>query len=216
MADLAALDRGDVLIDGEKIIAVGQDLSLPRHFRVVEGHGRVLMPGFVDCHTHACWAGDRLDEWSQRLAGASYLDILKAGGGIMSTVRAVRACTEEGLIASLRRRLEVMLRLGSTTVEVKSGYGLAQDCELKMLRAIVRAAMPGSFPGRKRPGPPVDAAAPLPTVVPTALLGTPWSRTIRSSSSTRSARRSRPCIPAIPTSPSMPSARAGRGPSRTP
>ena len=171
MADLAILDRGDVLIEREKIIAVGENLSLPPRIRVVEAAGRVLMPGFVDCHTHACWAGDRLDEWAQRLAGAEYLDILKAGGGIMSTVRAVRTCTEEGLIAGLRRRLAAMLNLGSTTVEVKSGYGLSTEDELKMLRAIERAHAPGSFPLRHKPMRQVDEPMPLPGVTSTALLG---------------------------------------------
>ncbi len=171
MSDLAVLDRGDVLIEGDKIVAVGQHLSHPPRARMIEGGGRVLMPGFVDCHTHACWAGDRLDEWGQRLAGASYLDILKSGGGIMSTVRAVRACTEEGLMARLRRRLATLLHLGSTTVEIKSGYGLTAGDEIKMLRAIERAHAPGSFPLRRRPMRQVDEPLPLPAVITTALLG---------------------------------------------
>jgi imidazolonepropionase len=171
MADLAVLDRGDVLIDADKIAAVGQNLSMPPRARVIEAAGRVLMPGFVDCHTHACWAGDRIDEWGQRLAGADYLDILKAGGGIMATVRAVRASTEEGLMAHLRRRLDSMLRLGSTTVEIKSGYGLSAESEIKMLRAIERAHAPGSFPLRRRPMRQIDEPMPLPSVITTALLG---------------------------------------------
>lgn len=171
MAELAALDGADVVVTGETIAAVGKDLDAPEGARVIEAAGRILMPGFVDCHTHACWAGDRLDEWGERLAGATYLDVLKAGGGIMSTVRAVRAATEEGLIAGLRRRLDVMLRLGSTTVEVKSGYGLEPGCELKMLRAITRAYAPSSFPERHPPGPRIGDAPMLPTVVATALLG---------------------------------------------
>ncbi len=171
MSDLSILDRGDVLIEGDTIVAVGQHLSHPPRARMLEAGGRVLMPGFVDCHTHACWAGDRLDEWSQRLAGASYLDILKSGGGIMSTVRAVRACTEEGLIARLRRRMETMLRLGSTTIEIKSGYGLLADDEIKMLRAIERAHAPGSFTMRRRPQRQIHEPLPLPSVVTTALLG---------------------------------------------
>jgi imidazolonepropionase len=112
------------------------------------------MPGFVDAHTHALWAGDRLDEFEQRLRGASYLDILKAGGGIWSTVRSVRAASQAELGERLRERLELMLREGTTTVEVKSGYGLNLEHELKMLRAIRHAA--SGFAG---------------TVVPTALLG---------------------------------------------
>jgi len=121
---------------------------------VVEADGRVLLPGFVDAHTHALWAGDRLDEFAAQCAGASYLDVLAAGGGIMSTVRAVRAASREELATTLRARLGRMLRAGTTTVEVKSGYGLSTEHELKSLHAIADAA--GAFPG---------------TVVPTALLG---------------------------------------------
>ena len=169
LGDLHILDRGDVLIEGTKIAAVGTSLSILPGATIIEGGGRVLMPGFVDCHTHACWAGDRLDEWAMRLAGASYLDILKAGGGIMATVAAVRAASEEGLIAGLRARLAAMMRLGTTTVEVKSGYGLDAESELKMLRAIVRAATPASRGTRPAGRSPDDPS--LPTVIPTALLG---------------------------------------------
>lgn len=120
----------------------------------IDAAGRVLIPGFVDCHTHACWAGSRLDEWEQRLRGASYLDILRAGGGIMSTVRAVRAASRRDLADSTRDRLSRFLDAGTTTIEIKSGYGLTTADELKMLGAITDAA--ASWPG---------------TVVPTALLG---------------------------------------------
>ena len=111
-------------------------------------HGRVLMPGFVDCHTHACFAGDRLDEWELKQSGASYLDILKSGGGIMSTVRAVRAAGDEELAAALLERLEAIGREGTTTVEVKSGYGLSTADELKMLRAITTAGEAEAFVAR--------------------------------------------------------------------
>lgn len=169
LADLHVLDRGDVVVENDRIAAVGAGLSFPPGATVIDAAGRVLMPGFVDCHTHACWAGDRLDEWSMRLAGTPYLDILKAGGGIMATVRAVRDATEEGLVAGLRRRLDAVLRLGTTTVEVKSGYGLTAESELKMLRAIVRAGAPGSRNARPPEGSPDDPS--LPTIIPTALLG---------------------------------------------
>ena len=120
----------------------------------IDAGDRVLMPAFVDAHSHALWAGDRLDEWELKQRGASYLDILRAGGGILSTVRAVRAASQEELAENLRQRLAIMLREGTTTVEVKTGYGLTTADELKMLHAITAAA--ASFPG---------------TVVPTALLG---------------------------------------------
>jgi imidazolonepropionase len=106
----------------------------------VDAAGRVLMPSFVDCHTHALWAGDRLDEFDLKLRGATYLEILKSGGGIMSTVRAVRAASEGELAANLLERLRVMASEGTLTAEVKSGYGLTTRDELKMLRAIARAA----------------------------------------------------------------------------
>lgn len=111
----------------------------------VNANGRVLMPAFTDCHTHACWAGDRVDEWAARLAGASYLDLLKAGGGIMSTVRAVREAWQLQLTDLLLERLHTMLAHGTTVVEVKSGYGLRTEHELKMLRAIADAG--DRFPG---------------------------------------------------------------------
>ena len=148
---------GHVQVEGERIAQV-LFASGPRpHFGghdVLDAAGRVLMPGFVDAHTHALFAGDRLDEFEQKLAGKSYLEILAAGGGILSTVRAVRAATEDELVAQLGTRLAHMLAEGTTSVEVKSGYGLSTADELKMLRAIRRAAR--TFPG---------------TVSPTALLG---------------------------------------------
>ncbi|MEQ9094800.1 MAG: imidazolonepropionase [Phycisphaerales bacterium] len=117
----------------------------PAGVDALDANGRVLMPAFTDCHTHACWAGDRTDEWAARLAGASYLELLEAGGGIMSTVRAVRAASQGELTDRLLERLHTMLSLGTTAVEVKSGYGLRTQVELKMLRAIHEAN--DRFPG---------------------------------------------------------------------
>jgi imidazolonepropionase len=146
--------RSNVRVVGSSIAAIDPALEPESGDSVIEADGRVLMPGFVDAHTHALWAGDRLDEFELKLAGKSYLEIMRAGGGIASTVRSVRAASEGELSALLRARLEVMLGEGTTTVEVKSGYGLSLEHELKMLRAISRAAR--DFRG---------------TVVPTALLG---------------------------------------------
>lgn len=154
LGDLGIIPAGDVLVADGKIAAVGPKVDAPADAEVIDAQGRVLMPGFVDCHTHACWAGDRLDEWEMKLRGVPYLEILKKGGGIHSTVKAVREATQKQLAASLRDRLGVMLREGTTTVEVKSGYGLNTETEMKMLRAIRRAA--SEWPG---------------TVVATALLG---------------------------------------------
>lgn len=148
MRDLGVLDRADVLVEGGKIAAVGAALAVPAGAGMIECGGRVLMPGFVDCHTHMCWAGDRVDEWERRLAGASYLELLEAGGGIMSTVRAVRAASEAELAEGLGWRLNAALAEGTTAVEVKSGYGLDTASELKMLRAIAAAAE--QWPGTVR------------------------------------------------------------------
>ncbi len=154
MNDWPLLERGDVLIEDGLVTSIGAAIPPPRGATVVEAGGRVLMPAFVDCHTHACWAGSRLDEWELGLRGVRYLEILRQGGGIMSTVRAVRAATEAALTESLVANIAHMARFGSATVEVKSGYGLSTEDELKMLRAI-RAAQ----------------SLVAPTLVPTALIG---------------------------------------------
>lgn len=154
LGELGIIPAGDVLVADGKIAVVAPKVEASSDAEVIDAQGRVLMPGFVDCHTHACWAGDRLDEWEQNLKGVPYLDILKAGGGIHATVRAVREATKKQLAAGLKARLDAMLRDGTTTVEIKSGYGLTTEAEMKMLRAIVRA-------GTEWPG----------TIVPTALLG---------------------------------------------
>jgi imidazolonepropionase len=154
MSDLGVIPGGEILITDDKITAVGPKVEAPSDAETIDANGRVLMPGFIDCHTHACWAGDRLDEWELKLKGATYLEILKRGGGIHATVKTVREATQKQLAANLRDRLGLMLREGTTTVEVKSGYGLTTEAELKMLRAIRRAN--SDWPG---------------TVVPTALLG---------------------------------------------
>lgn len=141
MQDLGVIDRGYVRLTGDRITAVGRGDAPPSADEaVIDAGGRVVMPAFVDCHTHACWAGDRFDEFEQRRQGATYLEILKGGGGIMSTVRAVRATSTDELVELLQRRLARMLALGTGTVEIKSGYGLDTENELKMLRAIRRVS----------------------------------------------------------------------------
>jgi len=154
LGELGIIPQGDLLVSDGLVASVGPKLEAPSGAEVVDARGRVLMPGFIDCHTHACWAGDRLEEWGQRLRGVPQQEILKSGGGIHATVKAVREATKKQLAAGLRSRLAQMLREGTTTVEIKSGYGLSTEAELKMLRAIVRA-------GAEWAG----------TVVPTALLG---------------------------------------------
>ena len=141
LRDLGIVERGWVRISGDRIADLGSG-DAPAHTDPdarIDLEGRVLMPGLVDCHTHACWAGCRFDEFDAKLAGAGYLEILAGGGGIMSTVRAVREATVEELTQNLLHRIEQMARLGTTTVEVKTGYGLSTESELKMLRAIILA-----------------------------------------------------------------------------
>jgi imidazolonepropionase len=143
MSQLGIMPCADVLIEDGHITSVidrsESDPELAAVEETIDAEGRVLMPAFVDCHTHACWAGCRLDEWEQKRKGASYLEILKAGGGIMSTVRAVRAASESELTELLLQRLDLILSAGTTTIEIKSGYGLTTQDELKMLRAIQAA-----------------------------------------------------------------------------
>lgn len=142
MQDLGVIDTGFVLVrDGviEQVASGTPDESLLEksdELVVIDADGRVAMPGFVDCHTHACWAGSRLDEFEAGLQGVPYLELLARGGGIMSTVRSVREATQDELASSLVGRIALMASIGTTTVEVKSGYGLTTEDELKMLRAI--------------------------------------------------------------------------------
>ncbi len=144
-SDLAIIRDGALAIHGERIIAVGDTLDLlalaDAHTRKMDARGKIVLPGFVDAHTHAVFAGDRANEFEQRLQGATYLEIQKAGGGIMSTVRATRAASRDDLIAQARARLDTMLAHGTTTAEVKTGYGLDTATELKMLDAIAALAV---------------------------------------------------------------------------
>jgi imidazolonepropionase len=140
LRDLGVLRRGWVEVTGGRIAAVGPG-EPPRRpgATVIDAAGGVLLPAFVDCHTHACWAGERFGEFEEQVAGVPYLEILARGGGIMSTVRAVRGATREELREALLARLRKMALLGTGTVEVKSGYGLETGSELRMLRAIDEA-----------------------------------------------------------------------------
>src|SRR5688572_7132059 len=113
-----------------------RDLRSSRHeVEELDGRGLCSLPGLVDCHTHACFAGDRVEEFALRAVGASYEELHAAGGGIVSTVRATRAVGAAGLAEAVRRHTGWMLRHGTTTVEAKSGYGLDRETELASLRA---------------------------------------------------------------------------------
>jgi imidazolonepropionase len=146
MQDLGIIDNGYLLVKDGLIAAIGsgeppEDLAAPgEEIMAVDADGRVVMPAFVDCHTHACWAGSRLDEFEMGLRGATYLQILEHGGGIMSTVRATRDTSREELADLLCTRLGMLAAAGTGTVEVKSGYGLTTEDEVKMLRAVHDAA----------------------------------------------------------------------------
>ncbi|HEU5397947.1 MAG TPA: imidazolonepropionase [Gammaproteobacteria bacterium] len=144
-ARLSGADAGvtTLAVSGGKIAALGVPDGTPAK-EVLDARGQLLLPGFVDCHTHALYAGDRMAEHVLKMQGASYADIAKAGGGILSTVKAVRQASEQQLIDSTLPRLEALRTEGVTTVEIKSGYGLDLETELKMLRAI--RALPSHIP----------------------------------------------------------------------
>jgi imidazolonepropionase len=136
------LEEAFVLCAGEEIEAVGRMSTLPAlddDVTEVDGRGLCAIPGLVDCHTHAAFGGDRVQEFSVRAGGASYEELHAAGGGILSTVRATRAAGEDGLLAAVEKHRGWMLREGTTTFEAKSGYGLDRETELASLRAILDA-----------------------------------------------------------------------------
>ncbi|MGC9336272.1 MAG: amidohydrolase family protein, partial [Anaerolineae bacterium] len=143
MAELGIIPRGAVAICEGRIVDVGPSDELEHRVqatRTLYADGHVVMPGFVDPHTHVVWAGERADEFEMRVAGVSYMEIMAAGGGIMNTVRQTRAASVEGLVAETEPRLERMVAHGTTTVEVKTGYGLNTQDELKQLAAVRRLA----------------------------------------------------------------------------
>lgn len=135
-----AVEDAAVLINDGKVVWVGWQADLPTR-QARETHrldGRWVTPGLIDCHTHLVFGGDRSGEFEKRLGGATYEEIARAGGGIVSSVAATRAASEDQLYASALRRLEGLKATGVTTVEIKSGYGLDADSELKMLRVARR------------------------------------------------------------------------------
>jgi imidazolonepropionase len=142
LGGVEVIERAYVLCEAGRIVSVGRmaDLGpLEGDVDELDGSGRCAVPGLVDCHTHACFAGDRLEEFALRAAGASYEELHAAGGGIVATVRATRAAGEEGLLAAVRRHRSWMLAAGTTTFESKSGYGLDRETELTSLRVIADA-----------------------------------------------------------------------------
>jgi len=140
MCELGIVKNGGLLVSEGLVMATGDSREIertaPRGTEFVDAGNRVVLPGFVDAHTHPVFAGNRLDEFEQRARGASYEEIAASGGGIRSTVRKTRAATEEELRGQALKRAQWFLQCGTTTVEAKSGYGLSVADELKMLRVI--------------------------------------------------------------------------------
>jgi imidazolonepropionase len=142
LRDVTVIEDGFVLCRDGRIEAVGRmsELgALDGDVREVDGRGRVAVPGLVDCHAHPCFAGDRAHEFDLRSGGASYEELQAAGGGILSSVQATRAASEEELVATVERHRGWMRSHGTTTFEGKSGYGLDRDTELRQLRAVAAA-----------------------------------------------------------------------------
>jgi len=142
LRELGVISDAVLLIEDGRIAAAGSSAELrgkiPADAVVVDAEGRCVTPGFVDAHTHLVFAGNRAAEFEQRIGGATYQKIAAAGGGILSTVNATRAASEEELLDTARRHRDWMLRAGTTTIEAKSGYGLERETELRMLRVLAR------------------------------------------------------------------------------
>jgi len=138
------ISDGVIALEGERISWVGAASDLPDTYQDQPTHdlnGMLVTPALIDCHTHVVFGGNRAAEFEQRLNGASYEEVAKAGGGIVSTVTATRTATEGALLADALRRVDAMIAEGVTVIEVKSGYGLDRDTELKMLRVARQIAM---------------------------------------------------------------------------
>ncbi len=145
------VEDGALAVRGDTIVWVGPRTELPPEFapaRLHDAGGRCITPGLIDAHTHVVYGGDRARDFELRASGAGYAEIARAGGGILSTVRATRAATSAELAAAADRRVAAMQRDGTTTLEVKSGYGLDRETEARMLR--VARALPERHPIRIR------------------------------------------------------------------
>jgi imidazolonepropionase len=141
LSELAIIPDGGMLIRDDKIDIVGPSTEIEKKARgaqIIDAHGKVVLPGFVDAHTHLVFAGNRLDDFERRVRGDTYEQIAKAGGGIRSTVEKTRAASEADLLMQAKKHAGWFLRCGTTTVESKSGYGLSVEDELKILRVMRR------------------------------------------------------------------------------
>lgn len=140
MREVGIIPDGALAVRDGQIAAIGTTEAITAQYtsgQVINATGKAVIPGLVDCHTHTVYAGNRLDEFERRIQGQTYMEIMAAGGGIMSTVRATRAASFETLRNASQQRLDTMLRLGTTTVEIKTGYGLDTITEQKMLAVIL-------------------------------------------------------------------------------
>ena len=150
--DIRTIENSALAVGDGKVIRAGElsglegSVAVTDETKTIDAGGCVVTPGFIECHTHLVFASSREKEFQMRMEGKSYLEILEAGGGILSTVRATREASEEELVLSAMKRLNILLSFGVTTCEIKSGYGLDTETELKMLR--VMAALQQSQPVR--------------------------------------------------------------------
>ena len=138
---LGVIEKGAVVARGERIAFVGAEADLPTGLgkaEIIDCEGRLITPGLIDCHTHLVWAGNRANEFEMRLAGATYEEVTRAGGGIVSSVSSLRAASEDELVRQSLPRLDTLTSEGATTVEIKSGYGLDLENEKKALSAARR------------------------------------------------------------------------------
>jgi imidazolonepropionase len=141
LSELAIIRDGGMLIRDGKIDTVGPSTEIEKKAdgaEIIDADGKIVLPGFVDAHTHLVFAGNRLDDFERRARGDTYEEIAKAGGGIWSTVEKTRAASESDLLVQARKHADWFLRCGTTTVESKSGYGLTLEDELKILRVMRR------------------------------------------------------------------------------
>ncbi len=142
MEDVEIIEDGAVAVSEGKIVAVGKteevlgQIKIDKQTKVIDAKDKIVLPGFVDCHTHPVFAGTREEEFERRIQGKTYQEIAKAGGGIKSSVRALRSKSKEELVQLTLHRLDRMLSYGTTTIEAKSGYGLSLEDEIKMLEVI--------------------------------------------------------------------------------
>ena len=176
-----AVPDAAILVDDGRIAWVGPRAAAPAVDRTRDAGGAWVTPGLVDCHTHLVYGGNRAREFAMRLEGATYEELARAGGGILSTVAATRALDEDALVAAALPRLDALLAEGVTTIEIKSGYGLEADTELRMLRAARALAghravsVATSFLGAHAVPPGRTADSYMDEVIATLPAAAPWA-----------------------------------------